>query len=92
MFDIEDNGYGDESYSDISGHWARSYINTYAKSGYVSGFPDGTFKPDDQVTRAQFVRIVNNILDVDNEDVAYSAISDMDSSHWAYNDILSAIK
>lgn len=93
MFDIEDNGYGDESYSDISGHWARSYINTYAKSGYVSGFPDGTFRPNDQVTRAQFVRIVNNILGVDEDaDVAYNVISDMDSSHWAYNDILSAIK
>jgi len=99
MFEIEDKGYTADNYSDISNHWAKTYINTYAKSGYVNGYPDGTFKPDNQVTRAEFVKIVNNILGISStvsssietegrsSNITYnSALPDI-AEHWAKNDI-----
>lgn len=45
--------------SDIQTHWARAYIQSLASQGVIKGFPDGTFRPNDPVTRAQFAAIVN---------------------------------
>lgn len=43
------------SLSDISGHWAESDIKAIVTAGYVDGYPDGSFKPDHTVTRAEFI-------------------------------------
>ena len=51
------------SFSDISGHWANKYINSASAKGWVNGYPDGTFKPNQYITRAEFVTLVNNVLD-----------------------------
>ena len=50
-------------FSDIEGHWANKYINSATTKGWVKGYPDGTFKPDQYVTRAEFVTLVNNVLE-----------------------------
>lgn len=44
--------------TDIAGHWAQSEIQAAVQAGYVSGFPDHTFKPDAPVTRAQFMKML----------------------------------
>jgi hypothetical protein len=41
------------SFSDVSGHWAEAWIEQLATEGITSGYPDGTFKPDRTVTRAE---------------------------------------
>ena len=46
------------SLNDISGHWAESDIVRFAESGYIAGYPDGSFKPDDSVSYAEFATIV----------------------------------
>ncbi len=46
------------TFSDVSGHWAEIYITAAVKAGYVSGYKEGTFKPDAYVTRAQFVKMI----------------------------------
>jgi uncharacterized repeat protein (TIGR01451 family) len=51
------------SFSDISRHWANKYINSASAKGWVNGYPDGSFKPDQYITRAEFVTLVNNVLD-----------------------------
>ncbi|XOK62542.1 S-layer homology domain-containing protein [Paenibacillus elgii] len=43
------------SLNDISGHWAESDIKAIVAAGYVDGYPDGSFKPDHTVTRAEFI-------------------------------------
>lgn len=48
-------------FSDVSGHWAADVIERYTKNGYISGYPDGTFRPDDGVTAAEFCRIVSAV-------------------------------
>ena len=44
-------------FTDIDNHWAKEYIEEAAKDGVVNGFQDGTFRPDDPLTRAQFCKI-----------------------------------
>ena len=44
---------GPDLFSDISDHWARDYINRAANEGWIAGYPDGSFGPDDYITRAQ---------------------------------------
>ncbi|MBW4473359.1 MAG: S-layer homology domain-containing protein [Stenomitos rutilans HA7619-LM2] len=48
------------NFSDTRSHWARPFIDTLADRQIIAGFPDGTFKPDAPVTRAQFAAIVKN--------------------------------
>jgi hypothetical protein len=54
---------------DISKHWAKAQIEQAVIKGYVSGFPDGTFKPDQPVTRAQFFRMLSDALKLKVEPV-----------------------
>ena len=44
---------GNHPFSDISGHWAEAWIEDLYDEGFTSGFPDGTYRPDNQVTRAE---------------------------------------
>ncbi|MEB3100905.1 S-layer homology domain-containing protein [Ferviditalea candida] len=48
--------------SDISGHWAKAAIQNAVANGYVAGYPDGTFQPDAQVTRAEFIKMAVDAL------------------------------
>jgi parallel beta-helix repeat protein len=56
-------GSGDNSGStalkDVQGHWAQAYIQNLASQGVIAGFNDGTFRPNQPVTRAQFAAIIN---------------------------------
>jgi len=45
--------------SDISGHWAQVKIQSWMDKGLIKGYPDGTFKPDQHVTRAEFMTLAN---------------------------------
>ncbi|MBQ3053565.1 MAG: S-layer homology domain-containing protein [Clostridia bacterium] len=45
-------------FSDISGHWAETYVNTAAQKGLFKGDDEGRFSPDDNITRAQFVTVL----------------------------------
>ena len=53
---------GDDYFSDIADHWANEYINRAAQRGWVNGYEDGTFKPDQTITRAEAMTLVNNVL------------------------------
>lgn len=52
------------SFSDISGHWAEDSVNLATDKGYVNGYEDGTFRPDQTVTRAEFVKMIDVALGV----------------------------
>ena len=53
---------GENMFTDIIGHWSEEYINRAAQEGWISGYPDGSFKPDQYITRAEAMTLVNNIL------------------------------
>ena len=49
-------------FSDISGHWAENEIERAAAFGWISGYPDGTFRPDARITRAEAMTMINRVL------------------------------
>lgn len=75
--------------------WAKPYILTAQKNGWIAGYDDGTFKPQNPITRAEVVSIVNRILgrscDIDyvsqNNVTVYNDVTD---EHWAYFDVIEA--
>lgn len=73
-----------EKFSDIAGHWAKDNILVMYERGIINGFTDGTFKPENNVTRAEFIKMLVAALkleiggDVEFDDVA------ADDWHYAY--------
>jgi len=88
---------GSADFSDVSeDHWAYPYIASAVAKGWISGFGDGTFKPNDPITRCQAVTVMNSALgrrDGDfAKDRAEQKFYDVPSSHWAYLEIAEAAK
>lgn len=49
-------------FTDISGHWAEEYIISAEKKGWINGYEDNTFKPEQKITRAESMTFINNVL------------------------------
>jgi hypothetical protein len=54
-----------EAVDDIGGHWAVKPIETFLKRNYVNGYPDRTFRPEQSITRAEFVKVLDNVYNWD---------------------------
>lgn len=50
-------------FSDIAGHWAEAYIRLAAGNGWIAGYPDGTFGPQRNITRAETATMINRVLE-----------------------------
>ena len=93
FFDVTYNG--KDLFPDISGHWAKDYINQAANKGFVNGYEDGTFKPDRNITRAEAVTLVNRTLDrhPDKNHFTKDMLvwpDNMDQTKWYYADMQEA--
>ena len=73
---------------DLAGHWARAAIETWVTNGMGSGYPDGTFRPDRSVTRAEFAIMANKAFGITPGGKA--TFSDCKTTDWYYNDIAAA--
>ena len=78
------------SFSDIANHWAKQEISVAANNGWITGYTDGTFKPDRNITRAEAMTLVNRVLQRIPQSVS-ALLSDMitwpdnkDTSKWYY--------
>ncbi|HHX14358.1 MAG TPA: hypothetical protein GX726_05335 [Clostridiales bacterium] len=80
-------------FTDVSGHWAKSYIDEMATAGYINGYSDASFRPDRSITRAEFLSILMRILH-DKKGVALSGTATFSdtSSHWAKDYIAAAVE
>lgn len=78
-------------FNDISGHWAENTINKWANYGIISGYPDGTFKPDSPVTRAELAKILTLAFDLQPDEYVYNK-KDLNENDWYYNYLLCAGK
>ncbi|CEO12189.1 N-acetylmuramoyl-L-alanine amidase [Paraclostridium sordellii] len=70
---------------DINGHWAKNQIIDFSSKGYINGYEDNTFRPDDNVSRAEFVKILNKVFKFTN--TTNSNFIDVSPIDWYYNDI-----
>ena len=59
---------GEQTFTDIKGHWAEKYIQRAAELGWIKGFEDGAFRPDTYITRAQAMTMINRVLNRIPED------------------------
>ena len=80
-------------YSDMdTNHWAYKQIKQLSEQSVVVGYPDGTFKPDENVTRAEFASMAIKALGQENATVAQPVnFKDINKDFWAYNAIQKAI-
>ena len=85
---------GNMSFSDVSKtYWAYRAINSAAAKGWVKGYPDGTFKPENNITRAEVTALTNNMLNreadrnyVDSHEKDLVIYNDV-KGHWSYYEI-----
>lgn len=74
-----------DTFTDIEGNWAYKLIEKWQNSDIIKGFGDGTFRPNDLITRAQFVSMINKAMNyTDKADIIFD---DVNESQWYYNDV-----
>ena len=78
------------NFTDISSHWAKNEIGIAANKGWINGYPDGTFRPNQYITRAEAMTLVNRVLNrlpENTSDLLDSMIKwpdNADTSAWYY--------
>ena len=89
---------GSANFKDVKGHWASDAIDKVFGNKAVEGYPDGTFKPNKTLTRAEAVTVLNAVFNRYTTSSSLKNVSsanlknysDISSSHWAYYQILDA--
>lgn len=72
-----------------NGHWAYEAVNALIAKGIVSGYPDNTFKPDDKVSRAEFVKMAAAAFGLQSDTQA--EFKDVEKGHWCEKYISAAV-
>lgn len=84
----------ENKFKDIENHWAKDFINSAAEKGWISGYPDGTFHPDEYITRAEAMTLINSVLNrkVSKEGLLENARywSDNPTEAWYYEAVMEA--
>lgn len=91
---FDDGGAVSSTFSDMAGHWAEAYVAEAASLQWINGYSDGTFKPDNYITRAEVMTIVNRMLkrSVSSENIHADAIrwTDNPEEAWYYEAVIEA--
>ena len=84
-------------FADVKGHWAQNAIDQAYANGRINGYPDGTFRPNNHITRAEAVKVFNKLYDrsvgltgLGDVLTNIAPFSDVNASHWAYYEIVEA--
>jgi hypothetical protein len=76
-------------FSDTNRHWAETDIYKGVTEGFIKGYTDGTFKPDQPVTRAEFSKMLNQALSVTA--TVSITMKDLKTTDWYYNEVRKAV-
>ncbi|WBW49529.1 Rib/alpha-like domain-containing protein [Peptoniphilus equinus] len=94
---IDQANSGDAPFADVENHWGEAAIDQAYGNDRIAGYPDGTFKPDNNITRAEAAKMLNSLFDRmvrarGLEDVLADIrkFTDLDESHWGYYDMVEA--
>lgn len=91
---FDDISGGETRLTDIDGHWAEELISSAYNKGWVDGYPDGSFRPDQNITRAEVMTLVNRVLEraVDQDGMLDDMVtwSDNQPSSWYYEAVQEA--
>ena len=84
---------GNQSFTDLpSSHWAYSAVQDMVSKGVLTGFEDGTFRPNDAVTREQFAKVMVLALNLPLKNSGTPTFSDVSKDDWSYQYVESAKK
>jgi len=82
------------SFADVENHWSKSYVRKAATAGWIAGYPDNTFKPENYITRAEVMTIINRVLSRSVNKAGLHADTrywiDMKEDEWFYFIVLEA--
>ncbi len=81
--------YSYSEFTDITNHWAKDYIKAAVNKGIVTGYSDGTFRPDAPVTRSELAKIINRGLRLTQ--TTQLVFSDLSMNQWYYYDASRAV-
>ena len=96
---IDAKPFGTAPFADVKGHWAELAIGKEYAAGRISGYPNGTFRPDAPITRAEAAHILNKIFERNydlvsalqsNDKGNIKFFTDLSTSFWGYNDMVEA--
>ena len=75
---------GGKNLSDLEGHWAQKEVEAAVASGWVDGYPDGSFKPEKSITRAEFTKMLLDAIHLtpDSETVAWMKENALTDDVW----------
>ena len=75
---------GEKGLSDLEGHWAQKEVEAAVASGWVDGYPDGSFKPEKSITRAEFTKMLLDAIHLtpDSETVAWMKENALTDDIW----------
>jgi hypothetical protein len=74
-------------FSDTNGHWAENVIDKWSDAGILNGYPDGTFRPNNYITRGEFFKVINTVLKYEAMPEA-NPFWDLRETAWYYADIM----
>ncbi|MDO5726211.1 MAG: S-layer homology domain-containing protein, partial [Tissierellia bacterium] len=86
-------------FADVRGHWAEKAINQAYGNNRIHGYPEGDFRPDGYITRAEAAKILNSLYDRKVTEVGLANVqniedlkkfTDLNRSHWAYYELVEA--
>ncbi len=78
---------------DIEGHWAQENIQSWIDRDLAAGYPDGTFQPDEEVTRAEFVTFMNRAFDIAETETPRSpGFKDVHKEDWHHDNVAAAVQ
>jgi len=75
---------------DYSGHWAEDTIQDWFDLGLIKGYEDGSFKPENSISRAEFMTMINNSFEF--EEKAEINFNDVDAEEWYYAEVQKAVQ
>lgn len=80
------------SFSDTQTHWAKKDISTLAEKGIITGYPDGTFRPNAKISRAEMAKMLTRAVKLDGDFDGtqfgwWPSFDDVPENHWAYNSV-----
>ena len=96
---IDNKPYGEAPFVDVAGHWAERAIGSEYQAKRITGYPDGLFRPDANITRAEAAVILNKIFERNYDAMSLAKCKnalmlkrfiDLDETFWGYNDMVEA--
>lgn len=78
------------AFTDIDSHWSKPFVSWASENDFIKGYPNGTFKPDSNITNAEFYTIVNHFANYNAFDPIH--FKDVKKSDWFYSEVCRGVK